>query len=450
MKPQHATFILQMIKHGDKLRAYKAAYPKAKGQSAIKAAERLLRQPHIAEEIQNVVHDIRSATIVETYKVMQQEQQVRILSVMKKREILNQIATCEMKVGRWIKDEDGYRMVYQDPSPRDIIHAIDKDTKLEEACNRMRDITDIKLSRYDIYIDGRPCDNPNAPINPDIPTGLIMLPKKKHASSFPTVARNEAIREGGTSVASDGRVDEGYSEAEQISSEFSGNPKEQNKDNSPFEGGTPQAGGMSTREGQTLAPDLILNDNSGNKKEQNKDNSPFEGGTPQAGGMSTREGQTLAPDLILNDNSGNKKKQNIDNLPFEEGTPQAGEMSTREGQILEHETPTCEPLRLSVSAVALAYSGVKEYDYLHLKKQHLAEKQQRTDADPMSESFYKNFTRERDAAPYPDVYTDEEAEAIKNDPDREQKETKKHPYCGKMYFPEKTPQPGDDITGVDD
>ena len=409
MKPQHATFILQMIKHGDKLRAYKAAYPKAKGQSAIKAAERLLRQPHIAEEIQNVVHDIRSATIVETYKVMQQEQQVRILSVMKKREILNQIATCEMKVGRWIKDEDGYRMVYQDPSPRDIIHAIDKDTKLEEACNRMRDITDIKLSRYDIYIDGRPCDNPNAPINPDIPTGLIMLPKKKHASSFPTVARNEAIREGGTSVASDGRVDEGYSEAEQISSEFSGNPKE-----------------------------------------QNKDNSPFEGGTPQAGGMSTREGQTLAPDLILNDNSGNKKKQNIDNLPFEEGTPQAGEMSTREGQILEHETPTCEPLRLSVSAVALAYSGVKEYDYLHLKKQHLAEKQQRTDADPMSESFYKNFTRERDAAPYPDVYTDEEAEAIKNDPDREQKETKKHPYCGKMYFPEKTPQPGDDITGVDD
>lgn len=181
MKPQHSTFILEMIKHGNKLRAYQTAYPKAKGQSAIKAAERLLRQPEIANEIEKVTQDIRSRTVIDTYKVMKQEQEVRILSVMKKREILNQIATCEMKVGRWIKDEGGYRMVYEDPRPRDIIHAIVTDTKLEEACNRMRDIEDIKLSHYDIYIDGRPCDNPNAPINPDIPTGLIMLPKKNQA-----------------------------------------------------------------------------------------------------------------------------------------------------------------------------------------------------------------------------------------------------------------------------
>jgi len=439
MKPQHATFILQMIKHGDKLRAYRAAYPKAKGQSAIKAAERLLRRPEIAEEIQAVVQDIRSQTVIEAYQVMKQEQQVRILSVMKKREILNQIATCEMKVGRWIKDEDGYRMVYEDPRPRDIILAIDKDTKLEEACNRMRDITDVKLSRYDIYIDGRPCDNPNAPINPDIPMGLIMLPKKQHASSFPTVARNEAIREGGTSVASTpaphfcgGRVDEGYPEAEQFSNENPGNKKEQNEE----------------------TPLLFLGGDIGKNVEDI--NLPIGVVDSRKNEPSCNE-NSHSQDLILNENSGNKKEQNMDNSPFEEPVPPQREGGAAGGG-------GCPLAQIHTNHVVLPLGEIEDpHDYLTLKKQHLSEKRQRCENDPMSESFYKIFTRERDAIPPPHILTDEEIEAIKNEEERKQPneesslpqikdftrqqlETKKPAYCGKMYFPEKQPQPGDDIT----
>ncbi|MCB9045974.1 MAG: hypothetical protein H6550_07525 [Chitinophagales bacterium] len=334
MKQQHATFILEMIKHGDKLRAYRAAYPKAKGLSAQKSAERLLRQTHIANEIQAVVRDIRSQTVFETYKVMQQEQHVRILSVMKKREILNQIATCEMKVGRYIKDEDGYRIVYEDPRPRDIIKAIEVDTKLEEACNRMRDTSNIELSRFDIYIDGRPCDDPNAPVNPDIPTGLIMLPRKK-----------------------------------------------QSKQEAPAQNNFPLAEVGSLPQENSLVP------------------SPLKGD----------RGKTLVPENPLVPSTRN-------DIPLErEGD---------RGKLFSHEN-----------------------DYLTLKSEALTEKRQRTENDPVSESFYKGFVRQREAAPPPRVMTDEEIERFKNEENRKHLETNhgSGTLTGKMYFPEKYPKPGDDI-----
>ena len=52
------------------------------------------------------------------------------------------------------------------------------DAKFEEACNRMRNINDPILSQFNIYIDGRPCDDPAAPINTDLPPGIVMLPRK--------------------------------------------------------------------------------------------------------------------------------------------------------------------------------------------------------------------------------------------------------------------------------
>ncbi|MCB0697910.1 MAG: hypothetical protein KDC07_11125, partial [Chitinophagaceae bacterium] len=189
-----------------------------------------------------------------------------------------------------------------DPRPRDIIKAIEVDTKLEEACNRMRDTSNIELSRFDIYIDGRPCDDPNGPVNPDIPTGLIMLPRKKQDRNAICTEENPLV--------------------------------------------------PSTR-----------------------NDIPLE-----------REGDR--------------------------------------GKLFSHEN-----------------------DYLTLKSEALTEKRQRTENDPVSESFYKGFVRQREAAPPPRVMTDEEIERFKNEENRKHLETNhgSGTLTGKMYFPEKYPKPGDDI-----
>lgn len=179
MNSNHQTFILEMIKHGDKLRAYKTAYPRAKDHSAIKAAERLLRRPEIAGEIEHAIAAIRHDAYKEAYQLCLDQQKTLLLSIMKKREILTQIATCQMKVGRYVKEEDGYRMVYEDPRPRDIIKAIEVDTQLEQACNRARNGKDPQLANFDVYIDGRLAQDPDAAIDPEVPQGLVMLPKKR-------------------------------------------------------------------------------------------------------------------------------------------------------------------------------------------------------------------------------------------------------------------------------
>lgn len=184
MNQKQKDFVLGMLQHGDKLKAYRAAYPNSKNEeAAIKSAERLLRDPQVAREIQSVRDNIYTEAVQKAYALQVQQSTTKLLSVMKKREILTQIATCEMKVGRYIKDDNGYRQVYEDPRPRDIICAIELDTKLEEACNRMRSSKAPELCDVDIYIDGRLCTDPSAPFDPDVPKGLVMLPKKRSKSN---------------------------------------------------------------------------------------------------------------------------------------------------------------------------------------------------------------------------------------------------------------------------
>lgn len=178
LNARHLLFINEMIRHGDKLKAYAAAYPDAKGEALRKAAERLMKNPAIAQKIHEVRSQIRHEAYVAAYAACMEEMKTELLSMQKRRAILAQLATCEMKVGRYVKYNGDYVMVYEDPRPRDIIRAIELDTKLEEACNAARKAEEKELSRYDIYIDGRPCDNPTAPVKKDIPLGLVMLPKK--------------------------------------------------------------------------------------------------------------------------------------------------------------------------------------------------------------------------------------------------------------------------------
>jgi hypothetical protein len=172
LNARHLLFINEMIRHGDKLKAYVAAYPDAKGEALRKAAERLMKNPAIAQQIDEVRAQVRHEAYVAAYAACMEEMKTELLSMQKKRAILAQLATCEMKVGRYVKYNGDYVMLYEDPRPRDIIRAIELDTKLEEACNTARRAEEKELSRYDIYIDGRPCDNPDAPVNPAIPMGV--------------------------------------------------------------------------------------------------------------------------------------------------------------------------------------------------------------------------------------------------------------------------------------
>jgi hypothetical protein len=180
MKTSHQTFILEMVKHGDKELAWQKANPGNKGgNSARKAADRLLRRhPEMAAEIEEAVATIRHRAYKEAYRLYTEEQRTPLLSMMQRREILARIARGEVKVCRYVKNGDRYIMLFEDPRPRDMMQAMQIDAKFEEACNRMRNFNDPVLSQFNIYIDGRPCDDPAAPINTDLPPGIVMLPRK--------------------------------------------------------------------------------------------------------------------------------------------------------------------------------------------------------------------------------------------------------------------------------
>lgn len=200
MKTSHQTFILEMVKHGDKELAWQKANPGNKGgNSARKAADRLLRRhPEMAAEIEEAVATIRQQAYTEAYRLYTEQQRTPLLSMMQRREVLARIARCEVKVCRYVKDGDSYRMLFEDPRPRDMIRAIETDAKLEEACNRARNFTDPVLSQFNIYIDGRPCDDPAAPVNTDLPPGIVMLPRK--AKKLLPEASAENTENGNTSA----------------------------------------------------------------------------------------------------------------------------------------------------------------------------------------------------------------------------------------------------------
>ncbi|MBW7913831.1 MAG: hypothetical protein H3C54_09095 [Taibaiella sp.] len=232
MKTSHQTFILEMVKHGDKELAWQKANPGNKGgNSARKAADRLLRRhPEMTAEIEEAVATIRHQAYTEAYKLYTEQQRTPLLSMMQRREILARIARGEVKVCRYARSGDRYIMLFEDPRPRDMMQAMQIDAKFEEACNRMRNINDPVLSQFNIYIDGRPCDDPAAPINTDLPPGIVMLPRKAKKmlqeatgettenGNLPATLSHQdlenikkdsfpVIREGGTNAVSDGRVD---------------------------------------------------------------------------------------------------------------------------------------------------------------------------------------------------------------------------------------------------
>jgi len=137
MKPQHEIFVREMIRHGNKTKAYLAAYPTATGEALRTAATRLLNKPHVQQAINNVMQPLREKAVAELEAMATQRIKEEICSLQQRREALAKIILGKMQVKKHIRLKDGIQEVYDDVSPAAIIRAIDLDSKL--AANKYKE-----------------------------------------------------------------------------------------------------------------------------------------------------------------------------------------------------------------------------------------------------------------------------------------------------------------------
>lgn len=133
---KHAVFIDEMIKHGDPVKAYKAAYPNAKGQTPRVESYRLLKNPTIAAAIKEASDKIRNQAQQEAVSELKEELKGNILTRQKKLEILYKIACGELEIPVkkpvWDKSQNKYVFVpmMEVPDHAAMIKAIEIENKM--------------------------------------------------------------------------------------------------------------------------------------------------------------------------------------------------------------------------------------------------------------------------------------------------------------------------------
>lgn len=129
MKPAHQTFLLEMLSHGDKLRAYQTAYPTASGEAMRTAANRLLRYPAIAEKLAEVQHRAE-AQLQQHIQQAAEKEAAQMVSLHEKRLILARMIRGQWKQVKHIKLKDTLQAVENDITPSALLRAIELDCKL--------------------------------------------------------------------------------------------------------------------------------------------------------------------------------------------------------------------------------------------------------------------------------------------------------------------------------
>jgi hypothetical protein len=136
IKKQHQVFIDEMIKHGDQVKAYRAAYPKASEESARVNCYKLLQNTTIADAIKTASDQIRNQAQQEAVQELKEELKGDILTRQKKLEILNKIANGELEIPVkkpvWDKSQNKYVFVpmMEVPDHAARIKAIEVDNKM--------------------------------------------------------------------------------------------------------------------------------------------------------------------------------------------------------------------------------------------------------------------------------------------------------------------------------
>lgn len=98
LKKQHQIFVDEMVKHGDHVKAYMAAYPKAKKESARVKSYNLLQNDTIKNFIAEQSDKIKTTATEQAITELKEEIKGNILTRQKKLEILHQIATGELEI----------------------------------------------------------------------------------------------------------------------------------------------------------------------------------------------------------------------------------------------------------------------------------------------------------------------------------------------------------------
>lgn len=129
---QHAIFVTEILKHGDREAAYGKAYPNAKPNSRKPAACRLASRP----EIKQVIEEKQSKAIRKGFEAAEAEAAERykqeFLSITDKRMELADIVRRKARMNRYYKDEGEIKHIEVTvDNPFAILRAIELDTKLE-------------------------------------------------------------------------------------------------------------------------------------------------------------------------------------------------------------------------------------------------------------------------------------------------------------------------------
>lgn len=140
MNLKQYAFVTEMLKHGDKIIAYKNAYqsPSASYTTLESAANRLLKNPEVAAAIQSTLDRIRH----EVEEELKDELRKELLSVQRKREILARIAEGDVYIEQTYKGK-GCQSCTQmaKPTINQMLKAIDIDNRMAGDYKDKRSVT---------------------------------------------------------------------------------------------------------------------------------------------------------------------------------------------------------------------------------------------------------------------------------------------------------------------
>jgi hypothetical protein len=131
IKRSWQVFINEMIKHGDKISAYKKAYPSCKTEGSAKAnATRLLTNATICQMIAKGAAKASEIANGLAIQAAGESEAIVLLSAIEKRQILSQIARGELKIQEHYFTKAGAIPYDRKPNANEIAKAIEIDNKM--------------------------------------------------------------------------------------------------------------------------------------------------------------------------------------------------------------------------------------------------------------------------------------------------------------------------------
>jgi hypothetical protein len=123
---QHERFIREMIEHGDRCRAYKAAYPGTKDRAASSGAYRLMKIPYIQGRIDDAMLRVQKKT-EEAMTTLINEKLANLIGM---REYLSTIVSGKTKFKKPFKAGDDVKTVEVEANASEVLRALELNLKL--------------------------------------------------------------------------------------------------------------------------------------------------------------------------------------------------------------------------------------------------------------------------------------------------------------------------------